>query len=129
MPGRGGMPPFSALDANGDGQLSPEELAAGQQRMRAGRSGAGPGKSRGMGRGGDRPSFATFDLNGDGRISEEEFLKAQGQRIAERSRAGYPMRNIGNIAVFADIDTNKDGAITPEEFAVHQRHHQRGGMR
>jgi len=124
-----GQPSFSAFDRNGDGWLSPNELAVGQQQMQQQRQatgkGAGPGMGRGMGRGRNMPDFADFDLNGDGRIPEDEFLEAQAKRISERSQSGYPMRNIGNIAVFADIDTNHDNAITPDEFSAHQLQHRR----
>ncbi|WP_293715591.1 hypothetical protein [Thiolapillus sp.] len=59
---------------------------------------------------------------------EEEFLKAQGQRISEGSQAGYPMRNIGNIAVFGDVDSNSDGSISPEEFSAHRMQHRQQRM-
>ena len=73
--------------------------------------------------------FAAYDLDGDGRIPEDEFLKAQSNRISERSQAGYPMRNIGNMAVFGDIDANRDGFISPDEFSAHQAQHRRQMMR
>ncbi|HID46834.1 MAG TPA: hypothetical protein EYP34_13920 [Chromatiaceae bacterium] len=132
MPMRGAadQPAFTAFDTNGDGQLSPEELAEGQQKMQQMRRsmGKGAGRGPGMGRGrrggaNNMPAFADFDLNGDGGISEDEFLQAQSKRISERSQAGYPMRNIGNIAVFGEIDSNKDGIISAEEFSAHQIQH------
>ena len=116
-----GMPSFQSFDLNGDAWLSEQELEAGQQRMQQQR------QTMGRGRGRNRPSFGEFDLDGNGSISKEEFLEAQGKRISERSKAGYPMRNIGNIPVFEDIDSNADAVITEDEVTAHQSRHGRHG--
>lgn len=132
MRGAASAPSFSDLDTNADGQLTRDELAAGQQqRMQQRRGmgmGPGPGMGQGMGRGRNMPAFPDYDLDGDGKIMEQEFSEARGKRIAEREQQGYQMRNIGNAPAFADIDTNGDGEIDSEEFAAHQseRRQQRG---
>jgi Ca2+-binding EF-hand superfamily protein len=127
MRNTGNMPMFSAFDSNSDGQLTQEELMAGQQGRMGQRQGSGPGG--GMGAGRNMPSYSEYDLDGNGAISEKEFYEARSKRISERAQQGYPMRNIGNAPAFGDIDSNKDGTISEEEFALHQRQHQRVPVR
>lgn len=135
------MPSFSKFDTNGDGQLTRDELRAGQQvqmqqrreGMRQGGGmgmgqGRGMGQGKGMGTGRNMPSFADYDLNRDGKILEKEFDKARNKRVNERAQQGYPMKNMGNAPSFADIDANGDGQITPEEFATHQSQQRRQRM-
>ncbi len=137
-PMRGAVKPpsFTIFDANGDGQLTIDELAAGQrmQMQRQGRQGISLGigggtgsQSRGPARGGRMPTFSDYDLNGDGGIDEGEFTEARGKHMAERAQQGYRLRNAVNMPVFADIDADKDGKLSPEEFAAHQT--QRRGQR
>ncbi|MCU7881751.1 MAG: hypothetical protein KZQ66_06080 [Candidatus Thiodiazotropha sp. (ex Lucinoma aequizonata)] len=115
-----------AFDANGDGKLTANELAAGQQvQMRKRHAmcmgqGRGRGKERGRAMGRNMPKFSNFDLNGDGKLLKDEFIEARGQRIADRAKQGYQMRNLGNMPAFADIDTNENGEVSPQEFAAHQ---------
>lgn len=131
MRGAANAPPFTEFDANGDGQLTQEELAAGQRAQMEKRRGMGmgmgmgPGGMAGMGR--NMPTFAEYDLNGDGKIGEAEFNEARGKRISERAQQGYQMRNLGNAPSFADIDTNGDGQISEDEFSAHQAQHRRQG--
>ena len=113
-------PSFAELDANHDGRLSPDELAAGQ---RAGMGGgmvdstAGPGPGGGRG---NMPAFADFDLDKNGRMTEAEFDEARAARMKQRAEEGRMMRGMADGCTFAEIDTNHDGSVTPEEFAVHQ---------
>lgn len=115
---------FSWLDTNDDGQLSREEMAAGQKarmerRPWRGRD-YGPGMGRGMGMMRNRPVFTEFDIDADGVITEEEFYTVRNNRIKERMDQGYRMRNLPNAPTFADLDADGDGEISAEEYAAHQ---------
>jgi len=129
MPGAANAPTFADFDSNGDGQLMPDEFAAGQQARMQGRPGmgagmgSGMGSGQGMGMGRNMPTFTEFDLNADGSLSEKEFYEARANRIAERSKQGYQMRNLANAPAFGDVDLNNDGLVDPQEFATAQAHH------
>ncbi|RST29685.1 hypothetical protein HMF7854_01715 [Sphingomonas ginkgonis] len=93
---------FARFDANHDGVLTPDEIAAatgGGMRGGHGRGGA-DGESRGRGMGGmggmGARLFAMADANGDGRVT-----------LAEAQAAA--------LAHFDMMDANHDGLLTPDE--------------
>lgn len=137
MKGAGNAPAFSAFDKDHDGQLTQEELIAGQQLQMQNRRGTqgpfsnkgqGRGKGSGMGKNSKMPSFSEYDLNGDGIIVEAEFYKARAVRVKERAELGYPMRNIANAPSFTDIDNNGDAKVSSKEFTEHQNKHRQKMM-
>lgn len=88
---------FDALDANKDGALAPEELAAMRPPRPAGAAEpARPADGQQRGRGPGGGMMRTADANGDGKISKDEFLAAQQRR-------------------FDQMDDDKDGKLTKEE--------------
>lgn len=91
-PMRGMQIDFSALDTNGGGQISTQELNA-QTRAR----------------------FDAIDTNGDGTISAEEMT---AHREAERAARAERMQ----ARVIERLDTDGDGAISFEEMAAVSRH-------
>lgn len=84
---------FDGIDANHDGQLSPQEIRA-WSRAHAGQRGRD-------GRTALAAHFMRADADGNGLLSRDE-AEAQLPRVAAR---------------FDRIDANHDGAITAEEFA------------
>jgi Ca2+-binding EF-hand superfamily protein len=125
MRGVAGAPSFSEFDTNGNGQLTREELAAGQNAQMEKRRGMGQGlgMGKGMGMGKNMPTFSEYDLDGDGKLLEKEFDEARAKRISERARQGFQMKNLGKAPSFTDIDINGNGEISSEEFTVHQSEH------
>lgn len=126
-------PAFADLDTDGDGQLSPEELTAGQKAHRAeckamgqgNGDGKGHGKGHGEGMKGKMPAFSDFDLDGDGVIIESEFNEAHAKKMSEMAAQGRQMKHAGDAPGFSGIDTDGDGGISEQEFSDHQAaHHQ-----
>lgn len=88
---------FNAVDTNGDGNLSAEEIAAASERAKENRI---------------KRMIDKRDANGDGVLSQEE-MKGDGDR-AER--------------MFERLDDNNDGTISAEEFQEAQdKRGKRGG--
>jgi Ca2+-binding EF-hand superfamily protein len=94
---------LKALDKNGDGKLSPDEL---RPAMPEGAEG-GPGRQvGGPGQGVDR--MMAMDKNGDGKLSKDE--------LPERMQA-----------IFADADTDKDGFLSKAELTARMAQPGAGG--
>lgn len=118
-------PSFADLDTDGDGQLDPEELAAGQKAHRSECKAMGKGAGHGKGKKGEMPSFSDFDLDGDGIISESEFNEGHAKKMSEMAAEGRQMKHAGDAPGFAGIDSNGDGGISEQEFSDHQASHHR----
>ncbi len=101
---------FTTFDANADGILSPDELAAlddartdMRAQMQDARTEAGMGKGMGMGMGQGKGAgaggggAALRDANGDGQVTREEFVGL-------------------TTAFFARMDRNGDGSLTTGDF-------------
>lgn len=114
-------PAFSELDTDGDGQLSQEELIAGQQAHIAECKAMGQGAGRGDR--GNLPAFSDFDSDGDGVINETEFNEGHDRRMSERVAQGRQLKNAGDTPGFSGIDTDGDGGISEEEFSDHLATH------
>ncbi len=119
---------FSQIDANGDGQISPDELSAFGQNL--------PGASNTGFK--NRNLFQKIDTNGDGVISKEEWAayraarertqnallklqeQASGVDSQQRHRHHGPSgaRQANPGATFSALDTNKDGIVSAEEWAA-----------
>jgi Ca2+-binding EF-hand superfamily protein len=113
---------FGRIDANSDGQISPDELSSfGQNLPGANDTGL---KSRNL--------FQKIDGNGDGIISKEEWAAHRQQRqksaaallqvqeqAGARGRSGPSgPRQTNPGATFRALDTNKDGIVSREEWAA-----------
>ncbi|WP_170558462.1 EF-hand domain-containing protein [Ruegeria atlantica] len=114
---------FQQLDANGDGQVTKEEMQAHRNQR-----------------------FTNADTDGDGQLSVEEMQAAGQQKVNDRVTKMFE-RNDANKdgflsedelpkprradKMFDRIDANDDGAISEEEFAdakdrMGKRHKKRG---
>lgn len=118
-------PSFADLDTDGDGQLSPEELSAGQKAHRGKCQEMGQGAGKGKGMKGNMPVFSDFDVDDDGVIVETEFDEAHAKRMSEMAAKGHKMKHVGEAPGFSGIDSNSDGEISEQEFSDHQATHHR----
>jgi hypothetical protein len=113
---------FSDLDKNGDGVVTAQEFATGQEEHMAARAAQGA-PMRGAA---TAPTFADFDLNGDGRLTIEELQAGLQARMQGRpgmgpgpgaAMGGGPGMGMGRgMPVFAELDLNGDGTLTETEF-------------
>ena len=116
---------FEELDANGDGKLMQDEMAAHMQAR-----------------------FEGADTDGDGTLSKEELLARVGERMAKRAEKYVDhmlerhdadddgaltmdeMKSRHKGKMFAKMDADQDGAVTKEEFDAmrdkHKRHKNKG---
>ena len=110
-----------ALDRNGDGRITPDEMSPMMGRGRGGREGAGPGGREGRGPGEEGQAAAdpveeavktylAFDKNGDGKLSKDE--------LPERMQG-----------IFDRADANHDGVLTADELRAMARAQQPGAGR
>ena len=119
--GRGAMlaEMFDTIDANKDGKITQDELAAHR-----------------------KAEFTATDTNGDGALSADELsARMLAQMLARQSaRMIDNMDDDGNGTLseaemdegpvarnFARIDTDNDGAISKEEAAAMRQHHKKRG--
>ena len=113
---------FGRIDANSDGQISPDEMNAFRQNL--------PGDSAKK-----QNLFNKIDTNGDGFISNQEWAAHRAQKnnarsallqVQEQSGAAQHKRHHGPsgarssnpAANFNALDTNKDGTVSAEEWAA-----------
>ena len=87
---------FAAMDANGDGVLTPDELRAMRRDRRGGEPGGPDGPGPGMGGGMGGGMARMLDADGDGKVSREEFVA-------------------GNLRLFDRGDADHDGLLTKAE--------------
>ena len=81
---------FEAMDANGDGRLSPDEHAAGAKKM-----------------------FDAMDANKDGKVTSSEMDAAQ-EKLTGKKVSAKDMSSAEKIKV---VDTDGDGILTAAEHA------------
>jgi len=110
-------PSFEQLDANGDGQISPAEMAMHRQER-----------------------FAKADTNGDGMLNEDELIARMQSRMAKRVAnmieqhdtngdgviSAEEMQGGNGGRMFAMADADDDGTISKAEFDAMKKGH---GMR
>lgn len=107
---RGPMPSFSELDANGDGELTQDEMTAHRTAQ-----------------------FNELDSNGDGVLSTDELearIAARAGKMVERLDANsdgvigqeelQARRGGAGTRMFNRIDADNNGTISEEEFALAQ---------
>lgn len=138
----GGPMTFAALDLNGDGVVTEQELYQARAQRMAERAALGA-PMRGAA---NAPSFSVFDLDGDGRMTPDEFASVQRSRMQGRPGSGMGPGGMGpspggvgpgagmmgpgpgmgygpgpgmgrGMPAFAEFDTNRDGILSEQELA------------
>jgi Ca2+-binding EF-hand superfamily protein len=119
---------FARMDGNGDGKLTPDELAAshGPHGDRAGKAGGGHASS-------GRKHFDKLDANHDGVVGKDEFMAAAAAKFAQFDTGGNGKVTAAEIEAapktqeravrIADrfvkrMDSNGDGVVTQDEFVA-----------
>ncbi len=114
-------PDFATYDANGDGQITKDEMQAAHEKMR-------------------QEHFAKADANGDGAVTLEELKAHMSKRMAdkaERRMKRMDANGDGKITqdeakarhgkkhdkMFSHMDENGDGMLSKEEFEKMKEHH------
>ncbi len=118
---------FARIDANGDGQISPDEMNAFRQNL-PGASESDSAKKQNL--------FNKIDTNGDGSISKDEWAAHRAQKAKTRAALLQVQEQSGGVqgkhkhhgpsgarasnpaANFNALDTNKDGTVSAEEWAA-----------
>jgi Ca2+-binding EF-hand superfamily protein len=117
---------FNAIDANHDGKISKDEMAAEQQRELQQAKAAITRKLE--------EQFRQLDTNHDGKLSLQEFMAAappiRTSETPEQMVARLDTNHDGKVgpdefrapelAKFNRIDTNHDGVVSPEELRAAQ---------
>lgn len=114
---------FGRIDANGDGQISPDEMNAFRQNL--------PGDSAKK-----QNLFNKIDTNGDGSVSKDEWAAHRAQKAKTRAALLQVQEQSGGVqgkhkhhgpsgarssnpaANFNALDTNKDGTVSTDEWAA-----------
>lgn len=118
---------FGKIDANGDGQISPDEMNAFRQNL-PGASGSDSAKKQNL--------FNMIDTNGDGSVSKDEWAAHRQQKASARAALLQVQEQSGGVqgkhkhhgpsgarssnpaANFNALDTNKDGTVSADEWAA-----------
>jgi Ca2+-binding EF-hand superfamily protein len=132
---------FAQMDANGDGQLTAEEIVARSAARFAAADSDGDGaitldEMKAQARSNDR-FMARFDADKDGTLSAEELAKAEDSRMGKRAAKHFERMdadNSGGITLeemqarrdpaemVAKLDADNSGAVSLEEFANARGH-------
>jgi Ca2+-binding EF-hand superfamily protein len=99
---------FAKLDANHDGFIGKDEVAAAQAQFEARAAKSAPKRASRL--------FDRLDTNHDGQITQAELDAARAARNAKRRVLVNANRHSGPSPLFARADANKNGIRTRAEF-------------
>jgi Ca2+-binding EF-hand superfamily protein len=108
---------WEKMDANGDGEISADEINARHAAM-----------------------IEAADADGNGAVSKEEMQAYREARRAEWREKHNPDKNGDGVVdkteflqnaqeMFDKLDENGDGVLSEDEQTRHRRHHRRGGKK